>query len=414
MNALTLAAWCAAIFLASNLFSHTVALRLIALGVGVVSIAITLLQARLRKAPLPLDPVPPLWIPFALWGAWAGLSYFWSIEPERTAKEFTNEIVYAALAFWMCWCAAQTKGAVRIILPVVALAAVGACMSAIYYFVWTNIWEYPKGPHGGAGNHSSAIITLMPCVLATGWIAWHGRWSRLLQILLGALAATLLISSYTTLSRTVWLVLATQYVVFGLLVFHRARIQQTTWFSARSALLVGLIAILLLSAGTALMLRVQAERASAGVAAKLIDDPRLALWPAVVEQIEERPVLGYGFGRGMLRAAFRKELGDGSLWHSHNLILDATIQVGLVGLALLLLLLYRTARLGWRYAVARDSISAACGAALLGVVLGMLMRNMTDVLWVRQNALLYWGVVGLVLAWASTGTMDRPHFRLPK
>jgi len=407
MNALTLAAWCAAIFLAADLFSHTVALRLIALGVGVASLVVALLEARLRKAQPSFDPVPPLWIPFALWSAWAGLSYLWSVEPERTAKEFTNEIVYAAAAFWMCWCAAQAKGAARIILPVVALAAVGACVSAIYYFVGTNIWEYPNGPHGGAGNHSSAIITLMPCVLATAWIAWHGRWSRVLQVLPWALAAALLISSYTTLSRTVWLVLAMQYVVFGLLLFRRARIQHTTWFSARSALLVSLVAILVLSAGTALMVRVQAERSRAGVAAKLIDDPRLALWPEIVERIEEHPLLGFGFGRGMLRAALRKELGDGSLWHSHNLILDATIQGGLVGVVLLLLLLYQTARLGWRHAASRNSISAACGAALIGVVLGMLMRNMTDVLWVRQNALLYWGVVGLILAWASSSAVDK-------
>ena len=71
MNALTAAAWCAAIFLAADLFSHTVALRLIALGVGVVSIVVVLLDERLRKKPPSFDPVPPLWIPFALWGAWA-------------------------------------------------------------------------------------------------------------------------------------------------------------------------------------------------------------------------------------------------------------------------------------------------------------------------------------------------------
>jgi hypothetical protein len=28
---------------------------------------------------------------------------------------------------------------------------------------------------------------------------------------------------------------------------------------------------------------------------------------------------------------------------------------------------------------------------------------MTDTLWLRQNALLYWGVVGVLLAWGGTG-----------
>ena len=35
MNLVTLAAWCAALFLAATLFSHTVALRLILLFTGV-------------------------------------------------------------------------------------------------------------------------------------------------------------------------------------------------------------------------------------------------------------------------------------------------------------------------------------------------------------------------------------------
>jgi hypothetical protein len=40
--------------------------------------------------------------------------------------------------------------------------------------------------------------------------------------------------------------------------------------------------------------------------------------------------------------------------------------------------------------------------ALLGVLAGMLVRNMTDSLLVRQNALLFWGVSGVLLAWGST------------
>jgi O-antigen ligase len=399
MNALTLAAWCAAIFLAANLFSHTVALRLVMLGLGTLLVVVALVRERRQKGPPSFNPVPPLWLPFALWAAWAALSYFWSIEPERTVKEFKNEIVYVAAAFWMCWCAAQAKGAARIIGPVVAIGAVGACTSALYYFIGKNIWEYPNGPHGGAGNHSSAIITLMPCAAAAAWLAWQERWSRLAQILLWAFAAILLLSSYTTLSRTLWLVLAVQYVALGVLLIRRSHLRQLGSIKSRTVLVAAAITILFLSVGVGLMWRVQAERADSGVANELTEDPRLRLWPAVIERIKERPVLGHGFGRGMLRATFRKELGDGSLWHAHNLVLEVALQVGLVGFALLAALLYLTARFGWQHAASRNANTAACGIALFAVVLGMLMRNMTDVLWVRQNALLYWGVVSLLLAW---------------
>ena len=108
-------------------------------------------------------------------------------------------------------------------------------------------------------------------------------------------------------------------------------------------------------------------------------------------------MLGYGFGRGILRAALREELDAGNLWHAHNLVLDAALQSGLIGVVLLGTLLLLTLRQGWRLAHSENAIAVACGAALIAVVLGMVMRNMTDYLWVRQNALLYWGIVGVLL-----------------
>ena len=76
------------------------------------------------------------------------------------------------------------------------------------------------------------------------------------------------------------------------------------------------------------------------------------------------------------------------------------LQVGIPGLLLLLLLLGATLQEGWRMARAPDDLSVACGLAVIGIVAGMMIRNMTDTLWVRQNALLYWGVLGILFALA--------------
>jgi O-antigen ligase len=132
------------------------------------------------------------------------------------------------------------------------------------------------------------------------------------------------------------------------------------------------------------------------------EDPRLVLWKEVAGKIEEKPWTGYGFGRGMLRVELRDELKVAQLWHAHNLFLDTALQLGLPGVALLLLLLAATMREGWRMARGPSPVGTACGIALVGVVVGVLVRNMTDVLLVRQNALLYWGVVGILLAWGAS------------
>jgi exopolysaccharide production protein ExoQ len=67
---------------------------------------------------------------------------------------------------------------------------------------------------------------------------------------------------------------------------------------------------------------------------------RTVLWSTVVERIEERPVLGYGYGafwdtKGVLREQVRTVVG----WdtpHSHNGLLDEWLDMGLVGVLLVL------------------------------------------------------------------------------
>jgi O-antigen ligase len=374
----------AALLLAASLFAHTPALRLLLLALGIVLSAATLARNRELRA------LPPIWIAFALWAAWAVLSVFWSIEPERTLKELRNEVFYAGAVLWVCFVAAQARDAVRIFLPVMALAAVAACAFALQ--ASTGGWvRYQQGWHGGPGNHSSALLMLMPCVLLVGWkAARHG--SRRITALCAAIAVLFLASAYLTLSRTLWLGLAIELIVLGGLLLVRTR--------RAVALRTTMIAVaFLLGAGT-VVLSIQADRESIGAAREFERDPRLALWPQVIERVIERPLTGYGFGRGILRGPLQDQLGavDSQLWHAHNLFLDTLLQIGAPGLALFVLLLGAVVREGWRLARDADASAAACGIALLGVVAGTLVRNATDTLLVRQNALLFWGLAGVLLA----------------
>src|SRR5438105_11731316 len=108
---LSLNAWCAAFFFSSVLFSHNVALRLVLLALGLVAATAAVVQNRRS-----LSIVPPIWLPFVLWAAWAAVCVFLSVEPERSEKEFVNEVVYAALAFLVCYIGAQAPRAARIFL----------------------------------------------------------------------------------------------------------------------------------------------------------------------------------------------------------------------------------------------------------------------------------------------------------
>jgi O-antigen ligase len=401
MTPLSLAAWCAALFLAANLYAHTVALRLLLLAAGCACAAIALASERRSGRPVRLRALPWLLLPFALWGGWAALSIGWSIEPARSLKEFKNEVVYTALVFWLCYVAAQARGAPRVFLSAVSIGAVGVCAAGIYQF-WIPTHEVRAlGLWVGPGDQSSALLTLMPGAMTGSWLAARLGMPRALRVAPLGLAALFALSAFSTLNRTVWIGFSVQLVFIGALLVQRPGRR----LGARAKLAVGLAAVAIVAGGVAVMVAVQQERFGPHVEATFAKDPRFVLWGTAIDMIEERPWTGSGFGRGIERHSLREELPKLSheypLWHAHNLLLEVGVELGIPGMALLLLLIGATAWQGWRLAREHDPVAAACGAAVLGVLAGMLVRNMTDVLWVRQNSLLYWGVVGALLAWGQ-------------
>ena len=405
MNPLSAAAWVAALFLAANLFPHTVALRLTLLALGLALVTFELARTRLAGRPAVVRALPPLLIPILLWAAWAALSLLWSSEPDRSLKEFKNEVGYTFLGFWFCYVAAQAPNATRVMFCIVAIGAAASCAIGLYVFFLPTSQLLTVGLHNGPGDQTSALLTLMPGAIIAAWQGSRLKVPRGLRIASVALPILFCASAYATLNRTIWLGFAAQVVILGTILHGHLKAQstRTPGASRRFAMIAAAVA---LSGGVAMTLFIQKERTEQGWAPAFGKDLRLELWPEVAKMIEVRPLTGYGFGRGVVRQSLHEEFDVGALWHAHNLFLETAVELGLPGVALLLLLLAMTVHRGWQLARSTDVTVAVCGAALIAIIAGMVIRNMTDMLWVRQNALLYWGVVGVLLAW---GTGSRPR-----
>ncbi len=171
MNPLNLAAWCAALFLAANLFPHSVALRLTLLALGLALVVFELARARLAGRPAGVQSLPPLLVPILLWAAWAALSVTWSVEPERSIKEFKNEVGYVFLGYWLCWVAAQAPGARRAFVVVLGAGATLTCVVGLYVYLVPASHPWLLRMASGPGDQSSALLTLMPCALIAIWLA---------------------------------------------------------------------------------------------------------------------------------------------------------------------------------------------------------------------------------------------------
>jgi O-antigen ligase len=394
MNLHSVAAWAAAFFLASSVFSHTVALRLMLLIAGTLCALGAVVRDR------SLSALPPLWLPFVLWAAWSALSLAWSLDLQMSEKELRNEVLYTGAALWLCYVGAQAQAVQRCAAAVLAGAGALAGAISLYYFLFspnTDSW------HGGPGAHSSAVLALMPCVLGGAWYAQRKGLGAGWQAGALLVAAFLLLGAYSTLNRTVWIGLLLELLLIGWLVVRRSR--QAITAKEKAAAIA--LAATMIAGSFAITLHVQAQRELAGASSSLANDPRLNLWHEVLQHVRERPFTGYGFGRGVLRQGLKKETGEVNLWHAHNIFLDVLLQTGIPGLALFLLLLGATLREGWRLARDPDDARAACGIVLIALLAGVMVRNLTDVLLVRQSALLFWGEVGALLGIAASRAAPR-------
>lgn len=413
LTVLSVAKWLAVAFLASVLFSHTNALRFLLLFAGVCAVAVAAIRARAGAGPDGLALIPPLLVPFLLWMAWAGASLFWSQEPELSRKEFTNELVYTLIAFWFCYLAGQAPGAARALGYGLGAAVAAVCLLAGYAFFLDRV-RYEFGLHGGAGNLSSLLITLMPGLLLIAWLSRTGEASMRAGALAWMCLALVGLGAYTTLNRTIWAAFAIQIFLLGALIlwwsYRDRRLDRRKLLGAAAAAVVvaviASVALVQISDQRSELLR-QHPRKEAVLDGQ--SDPRLQIWPYAAELVRERPWLGMGYGRGIARKPLQQQFTAREIWHAHNLVLETAVQTGIPGVVLLLVLIGMTAVQGFRDARAGNPIRAACGIAVLCIVAGMLLRNMTDVLWVRQNSLLYWGMIGMLFGVAQAHAGSGPR-----
>ena len=389
MSLLNALGWTAALFVASSLFSHDVSLRLVLLGIATLLCAGVLVRERGSVSAL-----PPIWWAWLLFAVWAAASITWSVEPARSQKEWQNEVVYTTLALFTCYIGGQAKDSPRAFIVALATGGALACFSALWAFASGLPMESSTGWHGGPGDHTAALLTLMPCALGVLWYGRQAAWPRIALWVIALLIAVFLASALATQNRTVWLGFALQIGIFVVVLALRRSGDRRAQLSL---VLAGAVAV---AATATVVLLVQAERETTG-AYSMSADPRFSIWPKATQHIEQRPLVGYGFGRGLLRERLPGEANHELAWHAHNLFLDLALQVGLTGLVLFVVLLAAALRQALRFAADPSAATAACGIALIAVLAGMLTRNMTDMLFVRQNSLLFWGVTGVLLAWGA-------------
>jgi O-antigen ligase len=382
--------------------NHGTYLRSVAFGGSLLFVVFTLgwsLRERGRR-PEARIPLPPwsITLTAAAWFAWSAASYFWSVKPQYTAGQLAREVaenVLLIIAFFIASCDIVTlrRYAATVLASFVIMATL-----AIGYALSPGGWD-PAQKHNGVGPYSTYVVLTAPLLLTLIAPTPVGLRRRGPALALGAaLLALLVASARLTDNRMVWIALAAVFATAA--IASAARWPQTLMRSPWRWLAP--VAALLLILGFAFADAAK-ERATSvyppntSVEATIKADPRIRLWHQLSERIGDRAWQGYGFGRRIQAEEIASEMADLQLTHAHNLFASQWLQTGAVGLALFVAMLGAIAATFVRYVRARDDVLAFVGVVGLSLMMGFVVKNLTDDFLFRSNAKEFWAMIAILV-----------------
>ena len=372
-------------------FPGTVALRLLCLAAAFL--CVVYMWKRLAVPPLPCKTALAVWVLLAL------LSLFQAVDPAYSLGEIKNELGYTVMAFVAFFAISTDERRMKGMLLALAVGAFVLCAGALASRFALGRWD-EAGRYGGTGAFAGYALAVAPAVALLGF---YFRDARLRRLSL-ALLALLLVTGFFCLQRVIWPVLFLQAAV-ALLLYRKEiglGLVRTT----------GALIVLALLAAAVLALT-QASRYQEGSPSgtQLSNDDRQAFWPKVAGRIVEHPLAGAGFGRGVMNKAYPELIPSENtmLWHAHNLVLNYGLSMGVPGMLALLLVFAALLREYARFWQSDDQGLKMIGACGMVLVLGVFSRNMVNDMFVRDAALLFWALNGMLLGLGRRQAAARPR-----
>jgi len=389
--------WAAAAFLLIAPFTSSVAIRNIALGIALIAAIATVfyVPGRIPKLPRSIAVAAMAWILVCV------ASWLWSIDRSYTASELRPELLFPLIVFCVIWIGASRDG-VRLWVSTLLLSGSVMGMLALGEWVLTKNWDAGRW-HAGVGAYSTWLIMIFPLILVlalprdvTPIELGRHRW--MLFVLVLALVGG---SAYLTLNRIVWPAFGAVLFVFGILCLLKDRIPAHD----RRGLLAAVIMVFI-GVAVSFALTLKGRHASnvvstAPIAMAVQKDERLTLWRHAIERIPEAPIIGHGFGRGILRQEFQSSLGSPLLWHGHNIVINVLLQTGAIGLLVFIALLGAFVFRYIAYVRASSSQLNAIGIVGLAFFAGFFVKNLTDDFLIRHTGLLFWAINAMLIGYGE-------------
>jgi len=366
--------------------SHTIAVRYGAFALLIVATV----SLCLRDRQLPALPLKGAW---AVYAGIALISCINAVSPMQSLTEVRVEILNCLLVFSVSVTWARQRDllepfacvatASNLILVAIGLGVAGFGKSL------PELMQLPDLVR--AGLNANYLLTMAALVCYLGWTQLlKGRHALSAGIFLLLIADVL--SMFVSLNRQALVALATGLLcAAGLLLQHRF-----TW--KRFAVAVAVVLILTGLVFVQILHRAENVENIDSIAQTTVSrDVRWKLWKFSIEKIVEHPLTGGGFGRAVFDKLYPDFMPDDPmLWHAHNMVLNKGIQMGFPGIAAFLLLWIALLR---AFAAHLGDPANRSAIAIVGIttLATVFMKNMTDDFFVRDMALWFWLLTGILL-----------------
>ena len=378
----------ACLFLFILPFAHTVALRNLSLFVTVLSAA----YLWYREPPPPV----PCRLPLLFWIGVCWVSLLWSIDPHYTFGELRNEVGYTMAAFLAFYGLTRDMADLRYWWYVLLGGLCILSLIAIANYVQRGAWDMSgevSGLLGDRNSYSTYIVLVAPLALLTALVPSRGPLRKLGWT--GLLLA--LISGSFTLNRMMWPSLIVMALLLFLLYLRKRSAERPVGLPGLAA---GVL-LLAVFAGQFAMVSMTKGGAQQGsltaVEKSFAEDPRLLIWSYARERIAEKPFIGHGYGRGILKDQFQRHFGNPLYWHGHNMLLNYFLELGVLGCVALTWLTASLIRELWRLYASDEGQTRELGLLGLAIFAGIFVKTLTDDILIRDNALLFWALMGIIL-----------------
>jgi putative inorganic carbon (HCO3(-)) transporter len=134
------------------------------------------------------------------------------------------------------------------------------------------------------------------------------------------------------------------------------------------------------------------------------------VWAAVIEMIQERPILGIGPGNNAFNKIYPLYMRPRySALSAYSVILEIAVETGIIGLTCFLWLLVVTLRQGWLQLQRLRELRNTQGLwlmAAIATIVGMLAHGSVDTVWYRPQVNTLW--------WLMMAMIASFYQRLPK